>query len=53
MGKIIVEMEFDHDEFEDLTDEEKRESVITLLETGAEATRCEVEVTSIQFIDEQ
>lgn len=50
LSKVIVEMNFDHEQFDELTDEEKRESIITVLESGAESCRTDIEVKSIQFV---
>lgn len=50
MAKIIVEMEFDFDGFDSLSDIDKHGSIRTVLEYGAESTNSFVDVKSIQFV---
>lgn len=52
MKKIIVEMEFDYDGFDELSDIDKHGSIRVVLESGAESTNTYVDVKSIQFITE-
>jgi hypothetical protein len=49
MAKIIVEMEFDFDGFDELTDEEKFSAIDTVLESGAESTCSTITVNSIEI----
>jgi hypothetical protein len=49
MAKIIVEMEFDFDGFDELTDEEKFNAIDTVLESGAESTCSTIKVNSIEI----
>lgn len=49
MAKIIVEMEFDFDGFDELTDEEKFNAIDTVLELGAESTCSSITVKSIEI----
>jgi hypothetical protein len=49
MAKVIVEMEFDFDGFDELTDEQKFNAIDTVLESGAESTRSSITVKSIEI----
>lgn len=49
MAKVIVEMEFDFDGFDELTDEEKFRAIETVLESGAESTCSSITVNCIEI----
>lgn len=51
MAKVIVEMEFDFDGFDELNDVEKFEAIEEVLESGAESTCSELKVKSITVKD--
>ena len=51
VAKILVEMEFDFDGFEELTDEEKFSSIEGVLETGADSTYAHLKINSIEIKD--
>ena len=48
MAKIIVEMEFDFDGFDEGSQEEQFNAIETVLESGAESTNSYIKVKSIQ-----
>jgi hypothetical protein len=52
MPKVIVEMEFDCEEFEDMSDKEQHQTIETVLESGAESTNSYIKVKSIQVDQE-
>lgn len=52
MAKIIVEMEFDFDGFDKLSDIDKHGSIMAVLETSAESANAYVNVTSTRIITE-
>jgi hypothetical protein len=49
MAKVILEMEFDFDGFDELTDEEKFSAIETVLESGAESNCSDIKVKSIEI----
>jgi hypothetical protein len=49
MAKVIVEMDFDFDGFDELTDEEKFSAIDTVLESGAESTCSIITVHSVEI----
>lgn len=49
--KIIVEMDFDFDGFENLEDEEKFSSIEAVLESGAESYCASISIQSITLKD--
>ena len=49
MAKVIVEMEFDFDGFDELSDEDKFGAIETVLDSGAESTNSEIKVRSIDI----
>jgi hypothetical protein len=49
MAKVIVEMEFDCEGFDELTDNEKFNVIDAVLESGAESTCSEIKVKSIEI----
>lgn len=51
MAKVIVEMEFDFDGFEEARQEEQFSAIETVLESGAESTNSHIKVKSIQILD--
>ena len=51
MAKVIVEMDFDFDGFEEISKEEQFNSIETVLESGAESTNSSITVKSIQVFD--
>lgn len=51
MAKIIVEMDFDFDGFDELSEDEKLDAIKTVFDYGAESTNSEIKVTSININD--
>lgn len=51
MAKIIVEMDFDFDGFDELSEDEKLDAIKTVFDYGAEYTNSEIKVTSININD--
>lgn len=48
MAKVKVEMDFDFDGFESLSDEDKFQAIEEVLSSGAESTNSEIQVHSIE-----
>ena len=48
MAKIIAEMEFDCEQFDEISDEAKLQAIETVLESGAESTASYIKVMSIE-----
>ena len=48
MAKVIVEMEFDCEQFDEISDEAKFQAIETVLESGAESTASYIKVMSIE-----
>ena len=51
MAKVIIEMDFDFDGFDGLDDEQKFMAIEEVLESGAESTCSEINVSSITVKD--
>ena len=51
MAKVTVEMDFDFDGFNGLTDAEKFYAIESIIESGAESTNSEISVKSITVSD--
>lgn len=51
MAKITVEMDFDFDGFDELSEDEKLDAIKTVFDYGAESTNSEIKVTSININD--
>lgn len=51
MAKVIVEMDFDFDGFDTLSEKEKAKAIEEVLSSGAESTCSEITVTSIVLND--
>ena len=49
MAKVTIIMEFDCEEFEEISEEEQFEVIETVLESGAESTNSYVKVQSIEI----
>lgn len=52
MAKIVVEMEFDFDGFDELDEGSKVDAIKEVLSSGAESTCSEIRVESIKLIGE-
>jgi hypothetical protein len=49
MAKVVIEMEFDCEEFEDCSEEEQFHAIENALESGAESTNSYIKVKSIEI----
>jgi len=49
MAKVLIEMEFDFDGFDEMDDTEKFYSIEEVLNIGAESTNSEIKVKSIEI----
>lgn len=49
MAKVIIEMEFDCEEFEESSEEEQFQAIENVLESGAESTNSFIKIKSIEI----
>lgn len=51
MARVVVEMDFDFEGFDSLTEEEQLHDIESVLKSGAESTCSEIKVSSVRIKD--